>query len=86
MSIALKLETLSYAHCIRHACFLHLNANGIPKDPRKGIKMINLKIEDYCQECPDFEAEVEKITFSDLPVKNDTLIRCKNHVRFYTSI
>ena len=43
--------------------------------------MINLKIEDYCQECPDFEAEVEKITFSDLPVKNDTLIRCKNHVR-----
>ena len=43
--------------------------------------MINLKIEDYCQECPDFEAEVEKITFSDLPVKNDTLSRCKNHVR-----
>ena len=43
--------------------------------------MINLKIEDYCQECPDFEAEVEKITFSDLPVKNDTLIRCKNRIR-----
>lgn len=43
--------------------------------------MIKLKIEDYCQECPDFEVDVNKTVVSNLPCKTNTMIRCTNHVR-----
>ena len=48
--------------------------------------MIFLKIEDYCENCPDFEADVEKMPgiFSNsktMDVVNDTYIKCKNRNR-----
>ena len=54
--------------------------------------MIKLDIEEYCHNCPDFEADVDKIeistphkTFDPLVVKEDityeTVIKCKNRKR-----
>lgn len=45
--------------------------------------MIELCVEDYCQNCPDFRANVEQTDwtiFSD-SVKYDTKIYCKNRDR-----
>ena len=42
--------------------------------------MIELKIEKYCENCPDFEVEVEKIGHQDFfgNVDVDTRITCAN--------
>lgn len=49
--------------------------------------MIKLNVEEYCQDCPDFEAEVEKATvevhdfdFMSCGIKTvtDTVIKCAN--------
>lgn len=42
---------------------------------------INLCVQDYCQNCPDFEVEVEQISTCseyDDPYTIDTNIYCKN--------
>ena len=40
--------------------------------------MITLLVEDYCQHCPDFEADVQKQYFDDFynTVNVDTNIKC----------
>lgn len=57
--------------------------------------MINLKVEDYCQNCPDFEADVDKeklyqhdlfefepIMISETVVTCTRAHRCANLVRY----
>lgn len=42
--------------------------------------MIKLDVDDYCQSCPDFEAEIEKYTYgytNEVKATNTT-IRCKH--------
>lgn len=41
--------------------------------------MIRISVEDYCQDCPDFEAEVKKNTLVScaIPISTDTCITCK---------
>lgn len=45
--------------------------------------MIELIIEDYCQNCSDFEAKVDKIVFGQCSdrVRHDTIIQCEHHER-----
>lgn len=45
--------------------------------------MIELYVVDYCQDCREFEPEVEKTDISSWggPVKHDTLILCKHRYR-----
>lgn len=46
--------------------------------------MIELVVEDYCQNCSDFEAKVDKISFGDFNMNNarfDTIIQCANYER-----
>ena len=47
--------------------------------------MIKLDVADYCQSCPDFEADIEKLEYGYLnEVKSvNTTIRCinRNHCR-----
>lgn len=45
--------------------------------------MIQLKVEEYCQYCPEFEADVEKNTFysGNGAVFYDTTIRCSHRER-----
>lgn len=45
--------------------------------------MIKLDVDDYCQSCPDFEADVEKFEYGCLnEVKSVyTTIRCENSDR-----
>lgn len=45
--------------------------------------MITLDVEEYCQECPEFEAEVESIKYPDYMGGHrigfcDTVIRCEH--------
>ena len=40
---------------------------------------INLKVDDYCSECPYFEAEVTK--FESTGCRYQTLITCKHAIR-----
>ena len=42
--------------------------------------MIKLDVDDYCQSCPDFEAEIEKYTYGHINEVNatNTTIRCKH--------
>ena len=40
--------------------------------------MIKLQIEDYCQNCPEFEAYVAKLSFLTIAkIHNETLIKCE---------
>lgn len=45
--------------------------------------MIQLELEDYCQECPDFEAEIRKIKYESSFGYEvcDTTVCCENAVR-----
>lgn len=43
--------------------------------------MINLEVQFYCQNCPDFEPEVEQEQFYDYI---NTIIRCKHRIRCKT--
>lgn len=44
--------------------------------------MIRLEVKDYCQNCPDFKADVNKtIFYIGANTRSDTVIRCKNSVR-----
>lgn len=45
--------------------------------------MIKLDVKEYCQECPDFEADIESISYptfvGDDEVKyHDSIIRCEH--------
>jgi hypothetical protein len=43
--------------------------------------MIKLVVEDYCQDCPEFEAHVEKDVYvEDSPIDFRRLIRSKNTI------
>ena len=42
--------------------------------------MIELKIEDYCQDCPEFKAEINESVVIDRSIKQ-TQIRCKHEDR-----
>lgn len=46
--------------------------------------MIELKIKDYCQDCPEFDADIEEYLRIDGGAKR-TLISCK-HEKKYPSI
>lgn len=41
---------------------------------------INLQVELYCQNCPNFNAEVEQTSLNGFggTILNDTVIKCKN--------
>ena len=41
--------------------------------------MININVEDYCQNCPDFEPEVNKtiLEADNIIISTDTCITCK---------
>ena len=41
--------------------------------------MININVEDYCQNCPDFEPEVNKtlLKANNIVISTDTFITCK---------
>lgn len=43
-------------------------------------EMIRLEVEDYCQNCPDFEAKVDSTSLhaNDKEVVNYHIIRCKH--------
>ena len=44
--------------------------------------MIRLDVEDYCQDCPEFEAEVLKDRkFYGFTEGTDTIIRCEHYIR-----
>lgn len=46
--------------------------------------MIELYVVDYCQDCREFEPDIEKTDFSTwggTPMKHDTLIFCKHRYR-----
>ena len=41
--------------------------------------MIQLSVRDYCQNCPCFKADVDKIAYSN--GQADTMITCANHTQ-----
>ena len=44
--------------------------------------MIRLSVNDYCQDCPEFEAEVLKgRMFYGFTEGADTIIRCKHYIK-----
>lgn len=47
--------------------------------------MIELHISEYCENCSEFEPDVEKIAVNSYgfgpPIKHDTLITCKHKYR-----
>lgn len=44
--------------------------------------MIRLNVESYCQNCPDFEANVEKFNISSPFIsKHQTIIKCEHAAR-----
>lgn len=42
--------------------------------------MINLKVEYYCQNCPYFEPETEKVENFDMSFVN-TIVKCKDQIK-----
>lgn len=46
--------------------------------------MIKLDVRDYCQECPDFEADVNRNVITgpfDELIECNTVIQCENRIR-----
>lgn len=52
--------------------------------------MITLEVEEYCQNCPDFEADVKKTHAFAIgkgmreETANETVVRCEHSVKCYT--
>ena len=42
--------------------------------------MINLRVEYYCQNCPYFEPETEKVETFDMSFVN-TIVKCKDQIK-----
>ena len=47
------------------------------------VEMIHLEVSDYCEKCPDFEADVEKRKIVSPRNREwiDTIVRCKHRKR-----